>query len=249
MLYNNSHAFFVNYLYINLKNTHFDNILIKCCIIADINIYHFKQNKRTMKSKILSIFALAAGLLLFTNTSQAQGFYSQSYKERNSGSFEKGASLITLDYGLGNANWAVGLINGYSRVPIGPVYLRYEIGIMDEVGIGAYIAPRYVRYNYGQNHIYNLNEFTFGSGVMGYYHFNKLIPVSKLDVFAGTGFSFRVIQKNWPNDSSSNNNTSIKWNLPVKVGARWYFSDGFGAHLETGYDGLTYLQAGITLKF
>lgn len=203
-----------------------------------------------MRSKILSIFALAAGMLLLTNTSQAQGFYSQSYSERNSGSFERGASLLTLDYGVGSLGTIGGLIGGYSRVPIGPVYLRYEIGIMDEVGIGAYIAPGFVRYRLTNvnSTTYDQNQLTLGSGLMGYYHFNKLIPVSKLDVFAGTGVSFRVINDSWPNSTRASE-TTFRVGIPVKVGARWYFSDGFGVHLESGYDHLSYLQAGITLKF
>src|SRR5690606_28213338 len=128
----------------------------------------------------------------------------------------------------------------------GPVYAKYEHGIMDEIGLGGYIAAGFGNYFHGANH--KINVFGISAAFLGYYHFNKLIPVSKLDVYAGVGVGFRSLayqakSGNWEPE----NRFSA---LPVfKVGARWYFTQSFGVYAESGYDNMSSVNLGITLRF
>lgn len=187
-----------------------------------------------MKKIALSITALALILGSSVNTfAQKKGFYKQSYKTRNSGSFSKSTGLLSFGIGVPDAY-------GYYDVGLPPLYVKYEHGIMDEVGIGFLGGIGTSRYKYG-NDRYNYVETTLG--VLGYYHFNKLIPVSKLDVYIGAGVGVNI----WSDNYSNTNHTG-----PVglgKVGARYYFSPSFGVYAEGGYDGLSGANAGITLRF
>lgn len=189
------------------------------------------MNKNSMK-KVLFLFCFIG--LLATTTSFGQGFYSTSYKDRNSGSFSKDASLLSFQYGIGHlSSWGFGYAGG---VTLGPVYVKYEKGIMDELGIAAYVAPSFTRYT---NHD---NVLSFGTGALAYYHFNKLIPLSDLDISAGAGLGLKF------HNNSAYNDTKVRGGVIFKVNARYYFSNSFAVHLETGWDYMSALQAGITFR-
>lgn len=196
--------------------------------------------------KIILISLATTCLGLFQNNvfAQNKSFYSTPYKERNSGSFSKGTSLLSLGYGIGNINYGKWL--GVSSIPIGPIYLKYEMGIMDEVSVGGYIAPEY-RINRINGNAYS-NGLGLGIGVLGYYHFNKFIPVEKLDVYAGVGFGIKYYGEHYKNNNSGNYSKLYLRPL-VKIGARYYLGDNFAVYLESGYDNSSSLNLGITLRF
>lgn len=181
--------------------------------------------------KVSMSMTLAALLLSSAAAySQKSGFYSQPYKSRNSGSFDKGTNLFSIGigapYGWGNYN-----------VAFPPVYLKYEHGIMDEVGIGVIGGIGLGKWN-----SYRYTAATVG--VLGYYHFNKLIPVSKLDVYLGAGGSVVIDSYN---DNFSKDRTRFR---PLaKVGARYYFTPSIGVYLEGGADAFGPVNGGITFRF
>ena len=197
--------------------------------------------------KILLLALATTCLGLYSNNASAQSknFYETPYKERNSGSFSKGTGLFSLGYGIGTFNGIVGF--GYSTLPIGPIYLKYEKGIMDELSIGGYIAPEYriTKIN-GNAHSTTLG---LGIGVLGYYHFNKFIPIEKLDVYAGVGFGIKYQSDSYNNTTIFKNSSKIYPRPLVKVGARYYLGDNFAVYLESGYDYSSNLNLGITLRF
>lgn len=189
------------------------------------------MNKNSMK-KVLFLFCFI-GFISITS-SFGQGFYSTPYKDRNSGSFSKDASLLSFQYGIGHLSaWNFGYGGG---VTLGPVYVKYEKGIMDELGIAAYVAPSFTRYKHYDN------VLSFGTGALAYYHFNKLIPLADLDISAGAGLGLKF-------HNNANYDTKVRGGMIFKVNARYYFSNSFGVHLETGWDYMSALQAGITLRF
>ena len=201
-----------------------------------------------MKRIILSSLILAATCVSSTTAfAQSSSFYGTPYSQRNSGSFNKGDNL--LSFGLGFVNTYMNGISASGKYgfSIPSIYAKYEIGIMDEIGIG-------VRWSLGSGYYKYMNtrysNFATGGTVAGYYHFNKLIPVQKLDVYAGAGFS--TIYRSYVHNNGVNRD--VRYNdlllRPVfLVGARWYFSNSFSVYGESGYDGMSYSNFGITLRF
>lgn len=194
----------------------------------------------------LTVAGMLAGTAVFAQN-QGKSFYQQPYKSRNSGAFSRDASILSIGLGAPNANRIGRGWNDGNRIGFPPTYIKYEHGILDEVGIGGYAAFSASRYKWDKNH-YNART-AFSIGVLGYYHFNKLIPVSQLDVYAGAGLGFRIVSDIYerPNDTDRDSDFDP---LPLfKVGARWYFTPKFGVYIEGGYDGMSDVNLGITLRF
>lgn len=176
---------------------------------------------------------------------QGKAFYNTPYKSRNSGSYSKSASLLTFSYGFPNESVKGYNHKGHGSIGFGPVYAKYEHGIIDEIGIGGQLAHAAVRYDYNNDQTERVNTFHFA--VLGYYHFNKLIPVKQLDVYAGTGPSFRS-RKVIYSDEFYDNYSGTDVNLAVKVGARYYLKNNFAFYGEGGYDGMSDINLGVTLR-
>ncbi|NJM24430.1 MAG: porin family protein [Bacteroidia bacterium] len=196
--------------------------------------------------RVLLVFALLA----FGSAAMAQNgrsFYNSPYKTRNSGSFDKSTGLLTFSYGFPNVpvrGYSYAGFGGPDRLGFGPVYVKYEHGLLDEVGIGGQAAFAVGKVDYGADEA-NITAFHFA--VLGYYHFNKLIPIKVLDVYAGTGLAFRSRAVNWDNDADLDD-SSTRVYVPFKVGARWYFKPRLGLYLEAGYDDMSDVNLGITLR-
>lgn len=169
---------------------------------------------------------------------QSSSFYKTSYKARNSGSFNKGANLLSLTYGFPAAF-------AHDNSGFGPFYAKFEHGIMPEVGLGFQLGLGSSSYHIGQG--YKINEFGFGFAALGYYHFNKLIPVKELDVYAGVGIAFLNVARN--SNSPYNPKNSFNVNPAWKVGARWYFTPTFAVNADFGYDQMSSANLGVTFRF
>ncbi len=189
-----------------------------------------------MKKITLLSFLLLSAAVGYSQSS----FYNNSYEARNSGSFSQETAL--LSFGIGFPNLAVHNYWTGSSSGFGPIYAKYEHGFLrDEVGLGGHVATAFGSYSD------YLSIFAWSVGVRGYYHFNKLIPVEKLDVYAGAGLSMRNRSYNYDDNSISDNN-EFTVGFDAVVGARYYFSDGFAAYLETGYDYMSSVNLGVTLR-
>lgn len=184
------------------------------------------------------------GKRVFAQNSEntSSGFYQAPYTERNSGSFGRQANLITAGYGFPNNSFDDKWNSG-----VGPLYLKYEYGIIDEVGLGVFLggsgssrkAPGYKN-----------SAVSIGFDLVGYYHFNKFIPLKQLDVFVGAGVGFKTAHYKYSANSPVIQSKSFfKIDEILKAGARWYFTPGFGIYAEGGYGGLSYADVGITFRF
>lgn len=198
-----------------------------------------------MKKTFSILLALALGLGT-TSAALAQdngrAFYKQSYASRNSGSFDHNTSIVSIGYGLNNSTFG-----GYWDGGFGPIYGKYEHGIIDEVGIGGYLG---LANSHHSGPGYKDNATAIGMGILGYYHFNKLIPLKKLDVYAGAGLGF--VNGHYKFDDHSPykiSNSYFDVNAIFKAGARWYFTQGFGVFLEVGYDDMSAANLGVSFRF
>ena len=80
---------------------------------------------------------LTLALTLFYGIGHAQtgkAFYNTPYKSRNSGSYGKSTGILTLSYGVPNESLSGYSHRGNNRIGFGPAYVKYEHGIVDEIG-------------------------------------------------------------------------------------------------------------------
>lgn len=178
-----------------------------------------------------------------------KSFYRTPYRTRNSGSYDVNSRMISLGYGFGNTLYDG---RGYfgsdgSRTAFGPLMVKYEHAIRDEVGIGAIgeLAFRQWKYRVGGN---TYKDRAVGAGIsfLGYYHFNKFIPIPKLDVYAGAGLS--IAHNSYHDDYFDETDNHVDVNPAVVAGARYLFTDNFGAYGEVGRTAFSWVNLGISFK-
>ena len=178
-----------------------------------------------MKRIALVVLSMAFSL----GISQAQvdkSFYQKSYESRNNGTFDKSTSLVS--FGLG--------------VPA--FYGKYEHGFLrDEVGLGGYISAGWGSWKYAGDK-YNFSAFSLA--VLGYYHFNKMIPIEKMDVYAGAGLGFRRYNADDWFGADYDESGVI---FVVKVGIRYYVVNNFAVYAESGWDDKSSVNFGGTFRF
>lgn len=191
-----------------------------------------------------------------SHAQNAKSFYRSSYESRNSGSFNQSYSLVTLGYGFPNTALPGDGFGGYSSTPfgIGPMYLKYEHGFLrDEIGLGGHIAfsNAWERYTNGGTK-YTNSVVAFSAAFKGFYHFNKLIPVKDLDVYASAGLSLwnRVYHydSSWPANFNRPDHSGTQVVAVFQVGARYYVKPKLGLYAEAGYDQMSSINFGVTFK-
>lgn len=180
--------------------------------------------------------------LLFAPGAQAQGF-------------RPGDKNLGLGLGFGG-NYS----ENSSFTAQTPLFgLSYEQGVMDlgpgTLGLGGFLGYKSLSseilssalvYTYDRQWTY------FIVGVMGTWHYNQWHGVDKLDTYAGIIVSYNavrytdkttypagVIQPTYDSDN--------ELGLTGYLGARYYFSDQFGAHAELGY-GISVLTLGVSFQ-
>lgn len=211
-----------------------------------------------MKKIIFFSFLITSGCLVSygQRAQHADAFYNTPYETRNSGSFDRSTGIISLGYGLSNNAVSgysyVSGSNGSSKVSFGPVYAKYEHGLIrDDIGLGGQMAfsNTSVKYN-NSNGRYQDNVTAFSFAMLGYYHFNKLIPVPRLDVYAGTGASVKTLAYHYDSSLNENPNNHTETNLYIigRIGARYYVTNGFGFYAEAGMDNMSDVNLGISFK-
>jgi len=189
-----------------------------------------------MKKIVLVLLTIVASL----GVSQAQvdkNFYNKSYESRNNGTFDKSTNIFSFGLGIPT------IYNGsaYSQSPI--FYGKYEHGFLrDEVGLGGYVAGGWGSYD---NNAQDSDFSSFSIGVLGYYHFNKIIPIEKMDVYAGAGFAFK--SDSWDDDFYDNDNSGVIF--AFRAGIRYYVAKSFAVYAETGYDDLSSVNFGGSFRF
>lgn len=200
---------------------------------------------------LFSFLLVLIGTILHAQ-SQDTSFYSQPYKKRNSGSFGRSHSLLSFAYGFPNQLIAENNSGVYqSHSSFGPVIARLEFPVSDAIGIASqasYYRGKFTDFIGGVDKASILDL-----GAIGMYHFNKLIPLSKLDLYAGLGLKLSVANSQWnvgrlraSNLVSSGTSINAGW-LAV-AGVRYYLTPKFALFAEGGFPGGCYFDIGITFR-
>lgn len=185
-------------------------------------------------------------------------FYDQPYKERNNGAFGKGTQIVSLGYALGNVSGTgylnINLNEKVSHANLGPLYVKYEYGLIDEIGLGGYVSYAYAKdvMNRAAPKEYYTNAFSIGFNA--FYHFNKLIHVENLDLYAGLGLGYKNVSIRGAagSDLDAVISPTLKENtglFSLRLGARYYIINGFGAYFELGPDKMSVLNVGLSYRW
>jgi len=190
-----------------------------------------------MKKIVLMVLSMAFGFAV-SHAQVDKSFYQKSYESRNNGTFDK--STMLLSFGVGVPAFYSG--GGFSQSPA--LYGKFEHGLIrDEVGLGGYISTGWGSWKYGGEK-YNFSAFSMA--VLGYYHFNKMIPIEKMDVYAGAGLGFRRYNADdWLGTDYDESGVIFV----VKVGIRYYVVNNFAVYAESGFDDMSSVNFGGTFRF
>lgn len=148
------------------------------------------------------------------------------------GIYNEGDNDLNAGIGLGST------LVGSLTLP--PIAASYEIGFTPEISGGGYLGfamseDSWSSYTWKYTHII--------IGARGSYHFYN---TNNMDIYAGLMVGYNVVSVDSPGDYNySAASSGITYS--AFVGAKYYFSDTFGAFAELGY-GVAYLSLGVTLK-
>ncbi|MCW5899419.1 MAG: hypothetical protein KIT10_09145 [Flavobacteriales bacterium] len=188
-----------------------------------------------------SLRILGATLFLASAMTQAQ-------------SFDVGTNVLSASVGIGGY---YGASSAYtSQTPA--LGLSYEKGITrlgpGELGLGGYLGYKTLANRYsGPGFEYDWSWTYLILGVRGAWHYNTWHDVDQLDLYGGLLLSYNSVK--WKD------NTTYPSGFPVVrssagsgmaltgfIGARYYFTESLGAHMELGY-GIATANLGLSYKF
>lgn len=151
---------------------------------------------------------------------------------------------------------------GYTHLKttgFGPLFAKLEIGAWDAIGIVpsfGYSTFHYSYYGwayfggYKQQVVYYDDVNTINLSLAANYHFKKWITQPRLDVYAGGGLCMNYLRYRYGNIPPYKEPNAKTVFYPIgHLGARYYIDPIFGLSAEGGYDGLSILQLGFSVRF
>lgn len=193
----------------------------------------FAQKKKTAKNE--------------TAKTSKSAFYKTPYATRNSGSFDGNTHLISLSYGFPNTIDYSGYYFNDNGSSIGPATVRYEFPIREEAGVGLSVSGATKEYEFYGG--YDMKVTGIAISPLGFYHFNKLIPIEKLDVYAGIGASINLLSYKYDNDYYDyDDDSEVEVNPAGLVGARYYFTQSFSGLVEVGEGSFSIVRIGLSFR-
>jgi len=159
----------------------------------------------------------------------------------------KGNSNSGLSHNPGDIVLQIGVGWGYYGVygiGVPPITVVGEYGITDNISVGGMIGYNNWGYSYGT---YNITSHNIMLGVRGNWHFNDLIHVKNLDLYAGIALGAYVYVTT-SNIAYYTGGTTAGFLWNFQVGARYYFTQNIGVWLELGY-GYSVVSGGVVFKF
>jgi len=183
--------------------------------------------------------------------------------QSNAQAFTDGSNAISVGYGFGSLGAAFykTLLSSSDNVKtsnLGPVYLKYERGVTDHIGIGlniAYAANKassdYIGYDDNFNEVTyteSLTRTTLSVLARLNYHIGHS---DKFDPYVGAGIGYRNASWKFKSTDPNYGNFTIPSFLPLgfelTVGARYYFTPNIGLYAEVGA-AKSVAQLGVTIN-
>lgn len=177
-------------------------------------------------------------------------------------------NFVNVGYGFGNITQtliktAVNESNDVnaSATSLGPIFLKFEHALADNIGIGLNVAYA------SANAIYRYDNQTITDGsallveelnwsstsflLRFNYHFGQN---DKIDPYLGLGAGYRTGNWDATNNDPQRDETSLEilspvnFGLDMTFGSRFLFTENFGAYVEVGL-AKAVIQGGLTVKF
>ncbi len=182
-----------------------------------------------MKKSFIILFTLVVSLM--TSELHAQAF-------------EKGTTAINAGIGLGTA------LGGYGKarpaISVSADFGIWEVGGPGVISLGGYVGNTGYKYT-GAGYTSKWNYMIIGA--RGAYHYNGFENLPELDLYGGAMLGYNSVNYSSDVDEGSYGKSyGSGIGLSGFAGARWFFTDQFGAYAELGY-GVSVLNVGATYKF
>ncbi|MBS1948445.1 MAG: hypothetical protein JST47_11830 [Bacteroidetes bacterium] len=176
-------------------------------------------------------------------------FISYSSYAQGPALFENATNVVNLGIGVGDVFWGA----GYSGAPVS-FNASFDRGVTDKLGIGYIGAGGIIGYTSRTYNTYS-NGITYKTrysglliGVRATYHFALNGEISeKLDPYAGLVAGYVITSHS--GDENPYYNGPSAFRPGAFAGAHYYFSPNFGAFAEVGYNVISVLNTGLTIKF
>jgi hypothetical protein len=189
-----------------------------------------------------------------------KGFKSASPKsiKGNGGDFEEGVMIFSGGYGAPNMTGFIS-DNTYSQTTytvtgLGPIHAKFEFAAADALGVGISFnyATRKVSYTSGGTtpNTESLDIMRTSINARINYHF---YTENSVDIYTGVGFGYRFGTATYLYNGKPDPNFDNIYNIyfpigfEMTIGARYYFSEMFGAYMEVGL-ARSIIQAGLVFK-
>jgi len=178
--------------------------------------------------------------------------------------FQEGGHTVSVGHGavtfLGNLNRTFDLYTDLNYKGLGPLYLKYEYGVTDRIGLGVNIAYATNEWDYryqstdenGNTVFYNesTERDTYSVLARFNYHFGNS---DRFDPYFGFGVGYR--DANWKFNSSGPDGGSgvelkslMPFGFEFTLGARYFFTNNIGLYAEVG-GAKSVMQGGLVAKF
>jgi hypothetical protein len=159
--------------------------------------------------------------------------------------FQDGDFVANLGLGFGWYGY------GYGTTSFPAIILSMEKGVTEvqnvgPLSIGGVVTYKHANYNYTSVYDWTWNDIVVAVRGALYY---DLFKVEKLDTYGAAALGLRF--ESWNHYDFAGvkaSNTYTHGLLALYLGARYHFSDRFGAFAEVGY-GYGYLNLGLSYKF
>lgn len=184
--------------------------------------------------------------------------------ETHAQAFREGDHTLSVGHGavtfLGNINRTFDTYLDLGFKSLGPLYLKYEYGVTDRIGLGISFAYATNEWSYryestdGQGNTVYYNESTerdtYSVLARFNYHFGNS---ERFDPYFGFGLGYR--DANWKSNTTGPDGGSgvdlkslMPFGFEFTLGARYFFTDNIGLYAEVG-GAKSVLQGGLVAKF
>jgi hypothetical protein len=179
----------------------------------------------------------------------AGGAFAQTWYDSYAPGIDAGKVFINTGIGFGFSAYSMGL-------PPISVSADFKLPVNLPITLGGTAAISTWKDSYGSGIFENNITYTnIGFGARGMYHFNF---VKNLDTYTGLTLGY-VVQTakvkygsyydNLPSSFKTSYDGTSFFLFGFNLGARYFFTNNFGAYLELGYSGLQVVSLGASFKF
>jgi outer membrane protein W len=178
-------------------------------------------------------------------------FYSSN--DANAQAMSQGDFSVDVYYGFGSLSKAfvqeMAKPDGQFR-SLGALGARFEFMASDKVGIG--LEGNYLNHNAtwrNENYSYEYNVRRIRVFPRINYHFGNS---DSFDAYVGVGAGYRYIVRSYSTNDPNYDPDDTEGILPVAmrlaIGARYFFTDNIGLHMEFGMGGGNIVHYGLSFK-